>query len=323
MDDDPIGETAQHTPEDWTEKREYTQQTPWGARQEPEEPRYLGLTGSQFNLAFFLVLGVIAVAAFLFLGGVSAVKDLTGDDGSAPETTTTRSDTPSDTVPAAGSGDTVSAVLDTFEPFSLMSTLGSQPGAPSGGGEPSGGAGDDALKAALLQEGDLPAGFSSFGEMSFTLPVEGSSGTMAANMFARGDLAAGDFGAMVMSAALEGPPGAMGDFDQMTKLSEDDLAEMEAAVGQFGMTFNDFRLLDASGLGEGGMGMHLAMDFGGMFEQFGLPAEETPPFDAIVMEMYAFAKGERVYMVMVVWPEGADPGVNSRSLADAVNARAD
>ena len=304
--------------DDWTEPRDFTPQTPWGARQEPEEPRYLGLTGTQFNLAFFLVLGVIAVAAFLFLGGVGVVQDLTGGDDSAPRAANTTSDTPSDTDAAAGGGETVSAVLDTFDPFSLMSTLGSQPGA-----APSGGAGDDAQKAALLEESDLPAGYSSFGEMSFTLPVEGSSGTMAANMFARGDLAAGDFGAMVMSAALEGPPGALGDFGQMANLTEDDIAEMQAALGQFGMSFSDFRLLDASGLGEGGMGMHLAMDFGGMFEQFGLPAEETPPFDAIVMEMYAFAKGERVYMVMVIWPDGADPGVSSRSLADALNARAD
>jgi hypothetical protein len=336
MDDDPTEETTDgttdNTPEDWTEKRDYTLARAWGARQEPEEPRYLGLTATAFNLAFFAVLGVIAVAAFLFLGGVSAVKDFTGNDDSAPSTASTKSDgdtssdTPADTVPAAqGGGETVSAVLDTFNPFSLMGTLGSQPGAAPSGGDGSSGVDDDSLKAALLQDGDLPSGFSTFGEMSFNLPLEGGSGTMAANMFASGDLASGEFGAMVMSAALEGPPGAMGDFDQMAGLSEADLAEMEEAFGQLGIGFSDFRLLDAGGLGDGGMGMHMAMDFAGLFDQFGIAGGEeqvTPPFDSIVFEMYVFQKGERVYMVMVIWPGDGNPGVDGRGLADVVNARA-
>ena len=323
MDDDTTegttDGTTDNTPEDWTEKRDYTPAPAWGAPQEPEEPRYLGLTATEFNLAFFTVLAVIAVAAFLFLGGVSAVKDFTGDDDSAPPANT-RSGTPADTVPAAeGGGETVSAVLDTFNPFSLMGTLGSATGAPSageGGGE---------LKAALLDEGDLPSGFSSFGDMSFNLPVEGASGTMAANMFASGDLESGEFGAMVMSAVLEGPPGTLdqlGDFAELQDLSDEDFAEMEQSLGQLGIGFSDFRLLDAGGLGDGGMGMHMAMDFAGLFDQFAIPGAEEPPFDSITFEMYVFQKGERVYMVMVIWPGDANPGVNGRALADVVNARA-
>jgi hypothetical protein len=327
MDDDTTDETTSDTPEDWTEKRDFTP-TPWGAPQEPEEPRYLGLTATQFNLAFFAVLGVIAVAAFLFLGGASAVKDFTGNDDSAPSAASTRpdadttSDTPPDTVPAAGGGETVSAVLDTFDPFSLMGTLGSATGAPSAG------EGGDELKAALLDEGDLPDGFSSFGDMSFTLPVEGGSGTMAANMFASGDLESGEFGAMVMSAALEGPPGTLdqlGDLEELQNLSEEDFAELEQSMGQLGISFSDFRLLDAGGLGDGGKGMHMAMDFAGLFDQFAVPGGEeqvTPPFDTIVFEMYVFQKGERVYMVMVIWPGDGDPGVDGRALADVVNAKA-
>ena len=326
--DDFIEKTPDNTPEDaredWTEKRDYTPASHWGAPEEPQEPRYLGLTAAQFNAAFFAVVGAIAVAAFLFLGGVSAVKDFVSDDKPAPQAAVPTRATPTATAQSAeGGGDTVSAVLDTFDPFSLMGTLGSRPGAPA----PSEGVDDDALKAALLNDGDLPAGFSSFGEMSFTLPVESGSGTMVANMFASGDLASGEFGAMVMSAAIEGPPGALGQlgsFDELGALSEDEVAEMEEALGQFGIGFSDFRLLDASGLGDGGMGMHLAMDFAGLFEQFQIPAGEeqvTPPFDSIVFEMYAFARGERMYMVMLMWPDNADPGVDSRSLADAVNAK--
>jgi len=317
--DDLIDETTEDTTDDWTERQDYTP-APSGAGNEPAEPRYLGLTGSQFNLAFFAVLGVIALAAFLFLGGASAVQDLVGGDDPAPRADVTRPAPADDTSAAGGDGEAVSAVLDTFNPFALMGTLGSQPGAPSPGDD-----GNDGLKAALLDEGDLPAGFSSFGEMSFSVPVEGSTGTMAANMFSSGDLASGEFGAMVMSAALEGPPGALdqlGNFEQLAGASEEELAKAEDALGQLGVTFSDFGLLDASGLGDGGMGMRMAMDFGGMFDQFGLPASEAPPFDAIALEMYAFARGERMYMVMVMWPDDADPGLDSRSLADAVNAKA-
>ena len=324
--DDFIEKTPDDTPddagEDWTEKRDYTPASHWGAPEEPEVPRYLGLTAAQFNAAFFAVVGAIAIAAFVLLGGVSAVKDFVGDDESASQPAVTTRATPAATAePAEAGGDTVSAVLDTFDPFSLLGTLGSQPGAPA----PSEGADDEALKAALLDDGDLPAGFSSFGEMSFDLPVESGSGTMVANMFSSGDLATGEFGAMVMSAAIEGPPGALsqlGSFDELGALSEDELAEMEVALGQFGIGFSDFRLLDASGLGDGGMGMHLKMDFAGLFSEFGMPAGEEPPFDSIVWEMYAFARGERMYMVMVMWPGEGDPGVESRSLADAVNAKA-
>ena len=314
--------------EDWAEPQQNSPTPPSGP-EEPREPRYLGLSATAFNLAFFAVLGVVAVAAFLFMGGVSAVTGLVGDDEPAPQAavTTPASPTPATpiaTAPAAeGGNETVSAVLDTFDPFSLMGTLGSQPGAPSPGDD-----GNDALKAALLEESDLPAGFTTFGEMSFNVPVEGSSGTMAANMFASGDLASGEFGAMVMSAALEGPPGTLdqfANFDELENLSDEDFAEMEQSLGQLGIGFSDFRLLDAGGLGDGGMGMHMAMDFAGLFDQLAVPGGEeqvTPPFDSITFEMYAFAKGERVYMLMVIWPGDTDPGVNGRSLAEAVNAKA-
>ena len=317
--DDSIDDTTKDTTDDWTEKRDYVPVSPWGARQEPEEPRYLGLTATQFNLAFFAVLGVIAVAAFLFLGGVSAVKDFTGDGDSAPRAANTTSGTPDDTVPAAeGGGETVSAVLDTFNPFSLMGTLGSATGAPSaevGGSE---------LKAALLDEGDLPAGFSPFGDMSFTLPVEGGSGTMAANMFASGDLKSGEFGAMVMSAALEGPPGTLdqlGDFSELQDLSDEDFAEMEQSLGQVGTGFSEFRLLDASGLGDGGVGFHMVMDFGGLVETFGAPDDGTMP-SSIAWDMYIFRVDERALMLMVIWPPDVSSGVDSRALAEALDARA-
>ena len=319
--DDSTGDTTEHATDDWTEKRNYPPASHWGAPQEPVESRYLGLTGAQFNIAFFVVLGAIALAALLFLGGASAVKDfVAGGDEPASQADVTQPAPDADNVAPAGGGEAVNAVLDTFNPFSLVGALGSQAGAPA----PAGGGDDDALKAALLEDGDLPGGFSSFGEMSFSVPVSGGNGTMAANMFSKGDLASDEFSTMVMSAALEGPGllDELGGLGELGALSDDEIAQMEQALGQFGIGFSDFRALDASGLGDGGVGMHLAMDFAGMFSQLGVPGGEAPPFDSIVWEMYVFEKGERVYMVMVMWPGGSDSGVDSRSLADAVDAKA-
>jgi hypothetical protein len=52
----------------------------WEDFEEEPEERYLGMTALQFNLAFFLVAGVIAAAAFLYFGGTGVLDDLI-DDG--------------------------------------------------------------------------------------------------------------------------------------------------------------------------------------------------------------------------------------------------
>ncbi len=52
----------------------------WGRPHGDEEPqqRYLGLSATQFNLAFFAAVGAIALAVFLYLGGAGAVQDFFG-----------------------------------------------------------------------------------------------------------------------------------------------------------------------------------------------------------------------------------------------------
>ncbi len=37
--------------------------------------KYFGLTPTQFNLAFFAVVGAVAFAGFVYVGGVAAVED--------------------------------------------------------------------------------------------------------------------------------------------------------------------------------------------------------------------------------------------------------
>lgn len=299
--------------------------------EQPEE-RYLGLTANQLNLGFFVLIGAVALAVFLIaFNGAGAIGDLFGGDSERSQQaavvgTATPGAGDRDAAPAGapsegdgqGGADTVSAVFDTFNPFSLLGAVGGD--APATDAAPSQAA-DGSLEAALLDEGDLPAGFQFFGEFSFSMPTDSGTGEMVANMFASGDLASGDLGAMVMSAALEGPPDALGDFSDMGGISDEELDEMAAVFDQLGMSVDDFRLLDASGLGDGGMGMHMVMDFGGLLDSFGSLGEE-PPFSAIAWDMYIFARGDRMYMLMVMWPADGSAGVDSRGLAEVMDAKA-
>ncbi len=304
----------------------------------PDDQKYLGMSATRFNLTV-VGIGLIALAAFLYFGGVGVVRDFVGDDSpssrqvevvqtgtstatAAAPTPTRAPTTPATEADAGGSGSSVAALLDTFNPSMLLGAIGGA--APPGASTPSQEA-DGSLEAALLDEGDLPPGFLLFGEFSFYIPTESGTGEMAANMFASGDLASGDFGPMVMSAVVEAPSdaaGELGDLSGLDEISQVELDELAAAFEQSGIGFSDFRLLDASGLGDGGIGMHLVMDFSGLFETFGALDEEPPPFDAIAWDMYIFVRGERMLMLMVMWPDGGSPGVDGRALAETMDAKA-
>jgi hypothetical protein len=308
-------------------------QRPWGSpAQEAEEPRYLGLSPAHFNVAFFAVLGVIALAAFLFLGGAGAIGDLVDGDEPAKSSVSTPRDsstTDDDTSvpPLDGStggtsgGSTVANVLGTIDPLSMVGALTSGQ-APTLGDPIAASEGDGSLKDALLREGDLPAGFQPAGEMTFSMPVEGTTANMAMNMFATGDIESGDFGAMAMSAAIEGEGLAdMADFDSAA-LGDAELAEMQEALG--GLGIGDVGLLDATGLGEGGFGMHVEMDLSELLAGFGdlaeISGEDVPT--AFAFDMYMWVEGDRMYMVMVMWTPDSGAGVDGRALADVVDGRA-
>ncbi len=129
-----------------------------------------------------------------------------------------------------------------------------------------------------------------------------------------------DFGAMIMSAAMALPPEAMSEIDELIGLTEADLAEIQGASDEFGMDFARLELLDTDGLGDGGFGMHMELDFGAFFSAFGAPEDDEMPA-GIAMDMYAFAVGDRVLMVMVMWPMGEPQAVDGRSLAEIMAAR--
>jgi hypothetical protein len=183
---------------------------------------------------------------------------------------------------------------------------------------------DPSLSGALLTLGDLPGGFQSMGDFSFSMPTEFGDIDMAARMFFVGDLTSDDFDVMVISGALVLPPEALaqlGDLEELQALTDADLAEFEALNKELGGGFAELSLLDGSGLGDGGFGMHMELDFSAFFGAFGAPPDGEEPPPGLAMNMYAFFQGERVLMVMVMWPTDRSPGVDARALAEVMDSR--
>ena len=221
----------------------------------------------------------------------------------------------SDSSTDEGESDAGDVLLDTVNPFQFLGGLNGQ--AISGEVDPN-------LKRALLEADDLPADFFSLGQFTFSLASDVSDVgeiEMVASQFISGDLAGGEFGAMVMSAVMAVPPEALdefGDLNELKNLSQADLDALQAEAGQLGA---DFRLLDADGLGETGFAMHMEMDFSGLFGALGA-AQEDAPFEGIAIDIYVFLRKEHLLMLMVMWPTDQPPGVDARNLAETMDGKA-
>jgi hypothetical protein len=149
---------------------------------------------------------------------------------------------------------------------------------------------------------------------------------MAMSMFTSGDvLTSGQLGSMVWSAAVLLPPEALAemgldDLDGFAGLSEEELRAAMAGSEAMGVTISDLRILDASGLGEGGAGLHMAMDFGEMMSMFGAPPDAGAP-GGLAFDTYMFVDGDYMYMVMAMYPLGSLSGVDARELAEVLDSR--
>ncbi len=210
-------------------------------------------------------------------------------------------------------------LFGSFSPFQMMGAgLGSSAGALV--------ADDPTLSAVLLRAGDLPAGFQSMGSFTYDLPTPQGNTRMAASMFVSGDVTSGELGAMVMSMAMALPPDAlaqMGDLSQTSALTQADLDKINQEASASGLTLKDLRALDASGLGEESAAMHMAMDFGAMLDQLGGESAGAMPWgNALAADMYMFLRGDRMMMVMVMWPDGQEAGADGAALAKVMDGRA-
>jgi len=246
---------------------------------------------------------------------------------SAPEPTAVPNPTPE--LPSDGS-----ALGDALNPFSLLSgslfSSGGLAGMPAASGEA-----DPSLKAALLTLGDLPAGYTELlpGGMSFSFDTDQGSMSMAASIFTQGEATDQFPESMVMSAVMV----ASGDLLEQS-LSElqsySGTSELESQIQEalgsgdnlFGISFKDLRVLDASGLGEGGVGLHMVMnmDLGQLAQQFGesVPPEAEFMKEGLAFDMYVFVRGDHMLMVMTMWPGGGSAMIDARALAEVMDARA-
>ena len=215
-------------------------------------------------------------------------------------------------------GSTSDVLLSSLNPFQLLDSFGQQPTSQQV---------DPSLKAALLDADDLPAGFVSLGQSTLTIPGDIGPMEMAASQFVIGDLE-GDFGGMVMSAVMSLPPEALAELGDLSDLEAAMQAEFSQGIAeaeQLGLSLGDFRLLDASGLGDGGLGMHMEFDLGALLGElataFDAPAEEIPDAGFII-EMYMFLRGEQMLMIIVMESLGQSTGVDARELAETMDAKA-
>lgn len=306
----------------------------WG--QGPGEKRYFGLTAVQFNLAFFAVVGSIAVAALIYFGVASEVGDLWNDDAPSPvvaaptpmsasPTPTSQPEPTATSEPVPPEGGEASPLEETLglDPLVVLDGLGLGPHSPP---QPDSANVSGPLEATLLVESDLPAGFVPLGDMTFSLPDdELGSLEMAARMFGTPDIEAGQPGTVVMSAALAAPAEAwtqLNGSDALDELDPAGLDEISKALEDTGIVLHDLRLLDASGLGEGGIGIHMEVDFSQLLGSFPGLADGNPFSNGIAWDMYMFLSGDRMLMLMVAWPPDLPSGVDARALAEIMDVRA-
>ena len=246
-----------------------------------------------------------APAAFTDDGGFeddSVASTTSTDDGD--DDVVVIADSGSDSEGGSGSLDD-NAVLSALNPFAIISG-----DIPDSFGQ---GSIDPELGAVLLTAADVPGAVQEMEEFSFSAPSEFGDMAMAARIFSTSD-DPDEIGAMIMSAVMTLPPEAMAELDELMGFADADLEEMRQVFGVL-------QILDATDLGDGGFGVHMEIDFGSLFGAFGVPEDDSVP-TGIAMDMYAFAAGDQVLVIMVMWPIGEPPGVDALTLAEIMASRA-
>jgi hypothetical protein len=279
-----------------------------------------------------VILGLLAVLlAACTSGGGDSSQGKNGDTQQPGLTAVAPTAVPEATEESTSDGGIFGGALS---PLSLLT------GSMFSGGDTQGlpaasGAVDPALKAALLTADDLPDGYTEMlpGGMNFSFDTDQGSMSMAASMFAQGESADEFPQSMVMSAAvlasgdlLEESLGELQRYDDSAELER----QMQEALGSsgnlFGISFKDLKVLDASGLGDGGLGLHMVMtmDLSQFGEEFGasMPPEADFLKEGLAFDMYVFARGDYLLMVMSMWPGSGQSPVDARDLAEVMDARA-
>jgi hypothetical protein len=279
-----------------------------------------------------VILGLLAVLLVACTSGGNGAGERRDEGAQQPgPTAVAPTSVPEPTAESPSDGGAVQGALN---PFSLLSGplfSGAGPsGLPAGTGEA-----DPSLKAAVLTLEDLPPGYTDLqpGGMSFSFETDQGSMSMAASMFVQGEAADEFPESMVMSAVVlasgELLEQSLGELQRYTNTGDLE-REIQNALGGGqvppGISFKDLRVLDASDLGDGGVGLHMVMtmDLEQFAQQFGasMPPEAEFLKEGLAFDMYVFGRGDHLLMVMSMWPGGGTAPVDARALAEVMDARA-
>ncbi len=269
----------------------------------------------------------LAMLAAVACGG----SDKSPAPSEPPQATATTAPSSSSSPAASGGGEeAVGGIFNTIFSSGAL-TRGTSSGA--SGAMP---AGDESLKQYLLNESDVPAGYSSLGEFSYRLPdgISKDGGMdMAASMFMSGDPAATDpSGSTIMMSMVLKPDDLTQlweQFSQAENLSEQDLRDAFAqGAGLGGMKITNVQVLDASGLGEGGFGMAMTIDMSELMGGFAGAAGGTEAgadlakLSTMTMRMYIFAKGDYAAgIVRMGFADSLPSDVDEKALAKIVDRK--
>jgi hypothetical protein len=265
---------------------------------------------------------IVCGVLLMFMTACGSDKDSSAPAGKDEKATPAAVATAEPTKEAKGS----SVLEEVFQPLSMMGgpLLGG-----SGGSDMQVGSQnvDPELKAALLTADDLPPGYSSLaGDIGYSMDLPEGSVAMAARMFAEDGVMSGGSGSIVMSAVLAMPAAGLEEFDaslaelENMDLSPEGVQKMVGESGMQGIEFKEFKLIKDPGLGESGVGLHMVMDMGGALGGSG--TEMGAYQNGIAMDVYMFKRGERVLMVVVMWPAGEQTNADALALAEVMDGRA-
>jgi len=228
--------------------------------------------------------------------------------------------------PADGSKSS-SGLGDTLQPLNILSG-----GLLGGGGfdmEASGQEVSPDLRAALLTEEDLLPGYDSFDgwELAVSSDMDEGHVEMVWSTFFEGDVASGELGSVVKSGAVASPPAFLEEFgaglDELIAMdltAKDVQATGDSAVK--GIEYKEFEFIDAPGLGEAGILLHMVMEMDARTVGAGGEPGWGSFEGGLTVNAYFFIRGDRMLMLLTMWPADELAPVDGLALAQIMDERA-
>lgn len=269
---------------------------------------------------------LLALAATLALAAACGGGDSKPNTAPTSTATAERGDDDATATPKPDDGESRSG-------GGLSSIFGSVLGSGLSGGAGAVGTGDPDLKRFLPTASDFPSGYTPMGEFTFSSP-DGISADgkidIAMTMAVAGDVTEEqpDFSKLGIMMAMVMKPEDLQDlgsaFDEIKNLDEDDIrSEIESGLGDMeGFDLQDWQVLDADGLGEGGFGIQMTMGLGQFAGIFGGAGSGIDMPESMTMRMYLFAQGDHMAATLrMSFSDSLPSDTDERAIADSMVAK--